>query len=215
MPKILVNGGIEHQKEMPEFLVKEHDEVLVVADDQASTPTTIKISETLISHANSHHVPPLEFRIDELSTSRREVRDNRGFCVTFERTVRIPDDNKLHHLPSSLGRYELFSVDAYSKRLPQNVKEAGGVFFSMWQREAMWLNFQQGSHKYAVRVFVGHVNAITGQEMQTGLDTKDESNLQDYVVIPGQKWLDGICVAPGIVRQFVAMPCSYTDQEII
>ncbi|XP_014558657.1 hypothetical protein COCVIDRAFT_24905 [Bipolaris victoriae FI3] len=206
MPKILVNGGIEHQKEMPEFLVKEHDEVLVVADDQASTPTTIKISETLISHANSHHVPPLEFRIDELSTSRREVRDNRGFCVTFERTVRIPDDNKLHHLPSSLGRYELFSVDAYSKRLPQKVKEAGGVFFSMWQREAMWLNFQQGSHKYAVRIFVGHVNAITGQEMQKELDKKDQSKLQDYVVIPGQKWLDGICVAPGIVRQFVAMP---------
>jgi hypothetical protein len=30
--------------------------------------------------------------------------------------------------------------------------------------------------------------------------------LQDYVVVPGQEWLDGICVAPGIVRQFVAMP---------
>ncbi|EUC44956.1 hypothetical protein COCMIDRAFT_26816 [Bipolaris oryzae ATCC 44560] len=160
----------------------------------------------LISHANSHHVPPLESRIDELNNSQREVRDDRGFCVTFERTVRIPDDNKLHHLPSSLGQYELFSVDAYSKRLPQNVREAGGIFFSMWQREAMWLNFQQGYHKYAVRVFVGHVNAITGQEMQKGLGKKDESKLQDYVVIPGQKWLDGICVAPGIVRQFVAMP---------
>lgn len=72
----------------------------------------------------------------------------------------------------------------------------------------MWLNFQQGSYKYAVRVFVDHVNAITGQEMQKGLDTKDESKLQDYVVIPGQEWLDGICIAPGIVRQFVAMSLS-------
>ncbi|ENI00582.1 hypothetical protein COCC4DRAFT_53609 [Bipolaris maydis ATCC 48331] len=205
-PNVMMNGGTKYQKSTPEFLVKEHNEVLVVADDQASTPTTIKINETLISHANSHHVPPLEFRIDELSISRRVLRDNRGFCVTFERTVRMPDDNKLHHLPSSLGRYELFSVDAYSKRLPQNVREAGGVFFSMWQREAMWLNFQQGSHKYAVRVFVGHVNAITGKEMHRGPNEKDESKLQDYVVIPGQQWLDGICVAPGIVRQFVAMP---------
>ncbi|KAF5847119.1 hypothetical protein GGP41_003381 [Bipolaris sorokiniana] len=95
----------------------------------------------------------------------------------------------------------------------------------MWQREAMWLNFQQGSYKYAVRVFVDHVNAITGQEMQKGLDTKDESKLQDYVVIPGQEWLDGICIAPGIVRQFVAMSFdnkyrndglkeSYTPREL-
>lgn len=78
----------------------------------------------------------------------------------------------------------------------------------------MWLNFQQGSYKYAVRVFVDHVNAITGQEMQKGLDTKDESKLQDYVVIPGQEWLDGICIAPGIVRQFVAMSCEYADRNI-
>lgn len=93
-----MNGGTKYEKVTSEFLVKEHDEVAVVADDQASTPTTIKISETLISHANSHHVPPLEFRIDEAGTSQRVIRDNCGFCVTFERTVRIPDDNKLHHL---------------------------------------------------------------------------------------------------------------------
>jgi hypothetical protein len=210
MPRNLIHGGTEYHKILPVCLVKEHNKVLVVADDQASTPTTIRISETLISHANTHHVPPLEFRIEG-----REIRDDYGFWVSFERTVRIPDDNKLHHLPASLGRYELFSVDAYSDRLPENVKNAGGVFFSMWQREAMWLNFQQGLHKYAVRVFVGHINAITGLEMQKELDTKSESNTQDYIVIPGQQWLDGICVAPGIVRQFVAMPCEYADQGFI
>jgi hypothetical protein len=30
--------------------------------------------------------------------------------------------------------------------------------------------------------------------------------LQDYIFVPGQKWLDGIADFNGIVRQFVAMP---------
>jgi len=29
---------------------------------------------------------------------------------------------------------------------------------------------------------------------------------QDYIVSPGQLWLDGIAIKPGVVRQFVAMP---------
>lgn len=157
---MLVRAGIEYEKILPVNVLREHDEVLVVADDQASTPTTIRMSETLISHTNTHNTPPLEFHSD----AGRVTCGGSGFSVSFERTTRIPDDNKLHHLPSSLGRYQLFSVEKYSKHLPKNVAKAGGVFFSMWQREAMWLNFDAGTRKYAVRVFVGRVNAITGQE---------------------------------------------------
>lgn len=202
MPRKLEHGGVEYDKNLPVTVMRKHDEVLVVADDQASTPSTIKISETLISHTNTHHVPPLEFH----SGTGSVWCERTGFSVSFERTTRIPDDNKLHHLPSSLGRYQLFSVEKYSQHLPKNLTETGGVFFSMWQREAMWLNFQPGSRKYALRVFVGRVNAITGQEMQTERDAKNENKLQDYIIVPGQRWLDGICVAPGVVRQFVAMP---------
>lgn len=32
--------------------------------------------------------------------------------------------------------------------------------------------------------------------------------MQDYVVVPGQHWLDGIVVEQGNVRQFVAMPAG-------
>lgn len=34
----------------------------------------------------------------------------------------------------------------------------------------------------------------------------DDCPLQDYVVVPGQEWLDGIASSNGTVRQFVAMP---------
>ncbi|CAN9298580.1 unnamed protein product [Alternaria alternata] len=76
----------------------------------------------------------------------------------------------------------------------------------MWQREAMWLNFEPKQHKWAVRVFMGHVNTISGHTIEETADKEVEDQQQDYIVIPGQPWLDGICVAPGVVRQFVAMP---------
>ncbi|CAN9137106.1 unnamed protein product [Alternaria alternata] len=76
----------------------------------------------------------------------------------------------------------------------------------MWQREAMWLNFEPKQHKWAVRVFMGHVNTISSHTIEETADKEVEDQQQDYIVIPGQPWLDGICVAPGVVRQFVAMP---------
>ena len=70
----------------------------------------------------------------------------------------------------------------------------------------MWLNFEPKQHKWAVRVFMGHVNTISGHTIEETADKEVEDQQQDYIVITGQPWLDGICVAPGVVRQFVAMP---------
>jgi hypothetical protein len=79
----------------------------------------------------------------------------------------------------------------------------------MWQREAMWLNFKPKQHKCAVRAFMGHVNTVSGLTMEETAGKQSDDLKQDYIVIPGQRWLDGICVAPGVVRQFVAMPRMY------
>jgi hypothetical protein len=138
------------------------------------------------------------------------LADGRGLEITFHRTVRMPDDDKLHQLPASLGVFPLFNVNAYADSLPSELVHQGGVFLPMWQREALWINFEAPyGQKYALRVFVGRVNAVSGLTRDESSQTIDESDpLQDYVVIPGQQWLDGICVAPGLVRQFVAMPCE-------
>jgi hypothetical protein len=199
-------GGRAYYETTDECVVSDHEEVVVVKDDQISTKNTIRLTEPLISHANAHHGQVVEFNINPLPSSKRAVEANCGFQVSFERTPRMPDDNKLHQLPGSLGNYDLFSVDAYADRLPVNIREDGSVFFPMWQREAMWLNFETQRHKCAVRVFMGHVNAVSGLTMEDTASSEDDSRKQDYIVIPGQRWLDGICVAPGVVRQFVAMP---------
>ncbi|KAL8749266.1 MAG: hypothetical protein Q9184_006875 [Pyrenodesmia sp. 2 TL-2023] len=77
----------------------------------------------------------------------------------------------------------------------------------------MWINFK--SHRpFAIKVFVGGVNAVSGEPTKEDSATmmrrltkigKNES-IQDYVITPRQLWLDGIASKAGFVRQFVAMP---------
>jgi len=208
---VITINNVQYREDKSMCVVSNHEEVVVVADDQTSTKNTIRVTEPLISHANAHHGQTIDFNITPLPSSKRAIEANCGFHASLERTPRMPDDNKLHQLPSSLGSYDLFSVESYADRLPDNIKDSGGVFFPMWQREAMWLNFKPKQHKCAVRVFMGHVNAITGQTLEESANKEDDSRKQDYIVIPGQRWLDGICVAPGVVRQFVAMPRMFLN----
>ncbi|KAI4696651.1 uncharacterized protein J4E88_000828 [Alternaria novae-zelandiae] len=201
-----IESGTTHSEDDPKRVVSAHEEVVVVADDHVSTKNTIRMTESLISHANNHYGQDIDFNIAPLPASKRAVEASCGFHMSLERTPRMPDDNKLHQLPGSLGSYDLFSVEAYADRLPDNITESGGVLFPMWQREAMWLNFGPTNQQCAVRVFMGHVNTISGLTMEETADEKSDELEQDYIVLPGQEWLDGICVGPGVVRQFVAMP---------
>jgi len=73
----------------------------------------------------------------------------------------------------------------------------------MYQREALWLGFDGAAWKpNAVQVGVGGIDAISGENWQSGL----EASPQNYIVCPNQPWLDGINTGTGSIRQFVAMP---------
>lgn len=81
------------------------------------------------------------------------------------------------------------------------------------EREAMWISFTSKS-KFAIKVYVGGVNAISGEPSIETEHTKQRRHkllssgkpIQDYVVTPQQLWLDGVASQDGKVRQFVAMP---------
>ena len=81
----------------------------------------------------------------DVSTHQDRVQIGRHFSVTFERTLRIPDDGREYPLPPSLGRFPVRRVEDYADRVPAAWREHGGVFLPMYQREAMWLNFH-GAH---------------------------------------------------------------------
>lgn len=117
--------------------------------------------------------------------------------VSFQRTIRVPDDGKERPLPPSLGRFPLGKI-----------KSTNAIAFPMYQAEAMWMSFS-ASAEVAIKIGVGNVNALTGEPWEAGVLSQLPQN---YVLCPQQPWLDGIATGPSqkmgeyYVRQFVAMP---------
>lgn len=162
----------------------------------------------------------LELNHNELVFRFPEVHPEAVCRVNFQRTLRIPDDNRKYPLPPGLGRFPVEHVEDHSSRLPAAWQEHGGVLLPMYQAEALWISFScetgaRSSTRYpfAVKVAAGKINAVTGDEWRNDL-VKDP---QDYLVIPDQPWLDGFCVQKGLIRQFVAMPLGqgYSAEEQI
>ena len=152
----------------------------------------------------------IELRRDSLIFRFPEVHRDAECRISFQRTLRIPDDNREYSLPPGLGRFPLNLVDDYADNVPETWIARGGVFLPMYQAEAMWLNFD-GDYPMAVKVAAGKINAVTGE----GWENELCESPQDYIVIPDQPWLDGFCVMKGMIRQFVAMPLGegYTAEE--
>ena len=154
----------------------------------------------------------IELRQDQLIVRTPDVHDDAVSRIEFQRTLRIPDDEKTYPLPAGLGRFPLRHVDDFAGRAPERWIEHGGVMLPMYQSEAMWINFS-GRYPFAVKIAAGKINAVTGKSWSNGLNRGP----QDYVVVTSQPWLDGYCVEKGVIRQFVAMPlgAGYSAEEQI
>lgn len=142
----------------------------------------------------------IELHHNQLVFRFPQVHPEAELRVDFQRTLRIPDDDQEYPLPPGLGRFPLDHVDDF-EAMPGRWKSRGGVIMPMWQAEAAWVNFDS-HYPMAVKVAAGKINAVTGQAWSNELCNAP----QDYVVTPGQRWLDGFCVDEGLIRQFVAMP---------
>ena len=131
------------------------------------------------------------------------VRVGERFAVSFQRTLRIPDDGRVYPLPAGLGSLPILPVADYRDRIPESWGWHDGIFIPMYQGEAMWLGFEGASWKpNAVKVGAGSINAVAGAAWDEAL----HNHPQDYLVCPHQPWLDGISVGTGVIRQFVAVP---------
>jgi hypothetical protein len=131
--------------------------------------------------------------------------------LTFDRTLRVPEDGKSYHLPAILGTFPVLNTEYFEHSLPPIMTRKGGVFLPMFQREALVISLQPSGDEeaeaahYAVRVHAGSINAISGD---LGQDLTVETK-QDYILAPQQQRLDGFCTEKGIVKQFVAMPIGF------
>lgn len=124
-----------------------------------------------------------------------------GVSVQFMRTLRLPETGT-HALPPGLGAFPLRRVEDFPDTVPAEWLQRGGVLLPVYLREAMWLSFTASSEPAALQVGVGKVCAVSGKPWRDKL----KRHPQNYVVLPRQRWLDGINSGKGTVRQFVAVP---------
>ncbi|HEY9786805.1 MAG TPA: hypothetical protein V6D17_15490 [Candidatus Obscuribacterales bacterium] len=162
----------------------------------------------------------IELQHNELVISFPEVHADAKLHIGFQRTLRIPDDDRVYPLPPGLGNFPLVHVDDYSDKVPADWLDHGGIILPMYQAEAMWIHFRPTfshtrhvAYPFAIKVSTGKIDAITGSSHSNGL----HKNPQDYLIVPNQPWLDGYCVKKGVIRQFVAMPLGegFTAEEQI
>jgi len=156
---------------------------------------------------------PIVLDNDALVFTASEVHPDARCRIVFQRTLRIPDNDKDYPLPPGLGAFPLRHVDDYAARLPQDWVKRGGVMLPMYQAEALWLAFNIFGYPIALKIAAGKINAVTGDRWSLALNRDP----QDYAVMPVQPWLDGYAIEKGVVRQFVAMPLGqgYTAEEQI
>jgi hypothetical protein len=133
---------------------------------------------------------------------KHRVDFGKWVSVTFERTLRLPEDDRTYPLPAGLGPFPIHRAEK-TPRAPAEWRVRGDLFIPMYQREALWIAFDgKPWHPAVVQVGVGGINAVSGG----GWDEDLSADPQNYVVCPDQPWLDGINAGAGVVRQFVAVP---------
>ena len=162
-------------------------------------------SELLICSQGTRRLPVM-LEVDDV------IRIGRHTTVSFNRTLRVPEDGRDYPLPAGFGRLPICRVEDYADKVPAKWLAEGGFFIPLYQREALFLEF--GGKKWRpgiAKVAVGRINAVTGKDY----DERIRNHSQDYVVVPDQKWLDGINSGKGRVGQFVAMPLGqgFTIEE--
>jgi hypothetical protein len=134
------------------------------------------------------------------------VRFDEHFAVSFQRTVRVPDDGRVYPLPAGLGMLPVFPNESSPERSSMHGRDRRSVLLPLYQREALWLGFHvRPEQPRAVKVAVGGFNVLTGAEERGEL----HASPQDYLVCPPQIWLDGVRTERGNVRQFVAVALGH------
>lgn len=53
--------------------------------------------------------------------------------ISFQRTLRVPDNNESSALPPGMGKLPLYHVKDHASKLPPSMKAKGGLFLPMYR----------------------------------------------------------------------------------
>ncbi len=102
-----------------------------------------------------------------------------ALTITFQCTLRIPDDGRTDQRPAGLGAFPLRSVDDFPATAPASWLQRGGVVMPMDQSEALWISFS-ARYPCAVKIAAGKINAVSGAAWTAELPSEP----QDDAVVP-------------------------------
>lgn len=148
----------------------------------------------------SAEVPTPGKTVDKLTFVFPAIHHHAVLQVQLCRTLRVPNDGKNHAAPTGFEAFPMMTtgMEDVQHQLP------------LYPSDALWLNFVSSSgFPFAVRVDFDQRCAVTGipfqEELTQGIRrTKDRNeNLQNFLVIPEQKTLDGYSVGGEQFAQFV------------
>ena len=89
-----------------------------------------------------------------------DVHEQAVLQIEFQRTLRIPDDNREYPLPPGAGAFPLLHVDDAAEKLPPLWREHGGVFMPMYQSEALCILYSHpGEYPFAAKIAAGKITA--------------------------------------------------------
>ncbi|PUU79071.1 hypothetical protein B9Z19DRAFT_951745, partial [Tuber borchii] len=101
------------------------------------------------------------------------------------------------------------------EKMPRSLQAKGGLFFPMYQREALCLSYGSSyDSQFAIKIYAGGINAVSGAVVD-GEDGGEDELEQDYIVSPPQRRLGGLITGPEEAKQFVSMPLGsgYTVEQ--
>ncbi|KAG6366893.1 hypothetical protein INS49_001074 [Diaporthe citri] len=129
-----------------------------------------------------------------------ETKKPQGLEISFERTIRVPDNKELSHLPPSLGSFPLYKVQDYAHRLPQSMATA----------------------PFMIKIYCGYINVVSGEHAAERTETKQRRAklleqgelIQDYFVLPEQPWIDSVAIKPAVRRGYT-VEAQITGEEVV
>lgn len=57
----------------------------------------------------------------------------RCLAISFQRTVRVPDDQRENKLPPGLGTFPLYPVSKFRQTMPASMAAKGGLFLPVYR----------------------------------------------------------------------------------
>ncbi len=172
---------------------------------------------------------------DALKVTFPDIDEAQSLHISFQRTLRIPNDGQTYPLPPGLGNFPLRHVEDVALGDLEHRKARGGVIMPMFQTDALWLNFRyvHTSPIETIRIrdsAIDRVNVVETRRYAEPYKEVDlplaikvgagkinaltgqqwspglQSDPQNYLVTPDQPWLDGFNTGEDQIRQFIATP---------